>query len=196
MTTIDEQVGHGDDDAFESGSDASFSSTAVNINRSDNTLAFLSGLGGDRFQTVAIGNADTIDTAKLTVDIITTSDDDASVTIEGEDVDDAVSFVTNADVFNRVRTTAAVTWQSDGLGAGTEDSPEIKAVIQEIVNRGGWATGQDMCIITVPLATASKVFKTTSYEGDTALATKLHVEFTAGGAPNTRRYSLPVLGVG
>ncbi|KKL52345.1 hypothetical protein LCGC14_2286400, partial [marine sediment metagenome] len=178
--TVDEQVGAALDDAKERDNGTDFS-TSGGVALHSNANAIDRWNGGCRYTTVAIGQADTIDTALWQPFVWVTTQDDPNTAIHANDVDDAVNFSVDADVTSRVVTAASVTWKATGIGTGFIDSPEIKTVIQEIVDRGGWASGNDMCIVTLPLATAAKAFKTTSYDGDTALASKLHVEFTAAG---------------
>jgi len=142
---------------------------------------------GQRFQTVALAQAETIDTASL---IITASGTKSSTTvksyIQGEDADDAAAFSTYANYNGRARTTAKIAW--DGIAAWTDGveytSPEIKTVIQEIVDRGGWATGQDIVIFWEDhdnRSSASAIRGGHSHNLSNPEAPQLHVEYTAGG---------------
>ena len=111
---------------------------------------------GFRFQTVAVPNAATIITAYLTITAkFSTAGTVCNTKIRGEDTDDAAAFSTEANYQGRHEvwtpgacTTAVVSWNAiDAWTAETEyNSPEIKTIIQEIVDRGGWATGQDMVL--------------------------------------------------
>jgi hypothetical protein len=78
------------------------------------------------------------------------------------------------------------------------DSPEIKTVIQELVDRGSWASNNAMDILVDDDGSADGINNNQgrTYDEDTTHAAKLHVEFTAGGAPNTRRYSLTLTNAG
>ena len=111
--------------------------------------------------------------------------------ISAEDVDDAVTFSTSANFDTRyaARTTARVDW--DGIGAQTAgvdyDSPEIKTVIQEITDRGGWASGQDIVIFWEDFDDRSThatdcLRQAQSYNGSTTFAPKLVVIYTTGWA--------------
>ncbi len=79
--------------------------------------------------------------------------------IIGDDEDNAATFGTIANyqsrrgtsvggANNNLRTTAEVLW--DGIGAWAlntaYDSPEIKTVIQEIISRGGWSSGNALAL--------------------------------------------------
>ena len=63
--------------------------------------------------------------------------------IDGEDVDTATQITSAGNFDGRARTAAKVNW--DGIGnwaAGNwYTSPDIKTVIQEIIDRGGWSSG-------------------------------------------------------
>ncbi len=80
-----------------------------------------------------------------------------TVTIEGElATSSAVFTTTNSDVSNRTTTTASVNWSpTDWNSIGEEGSPQqtddISAIVQEIVDQASWANGNNMTfIITGP----------------------------------------------
>lgn len=96
--------------------------------------------GGARFDGVDIPPGSTITSACLRINCRST--DTAGVVkskIGGDDEDDAATFSTYADYIDRPRTTAEVLW--DGIPAWIAgrwySSPDIKAVIQEIIDRDG-----------------------------------------------------------
>jgi hypothetical protein len=193
-TTIDEVINSDDDDASETATGASFSTTNYDV--SANTSAGARKNNGARFQTVAIGNADTVDVATLAVMSVNPSAANMRADFHAEDVDDAVDFVDTADVTDRARTAASVLWAEDDLSNSVYNtSPEFKTIVQPIVNRGGWVSGQDMCVLGVGKSDANKTCTLNDYGNDTAKSAKLHIEFTAAGV-TTRRYSLTVTGVG
>lgn len=107
---------------------------------------------GMRFQGVTIPNSAIITAAKLTLRADRSSTGANCLTkITAEDVDNAVIIADNAGVFDSrygAHTTAVVEWDNIDSWTGGEDydSPEIKTVIQEIVDRGGWASGQSILI--------------------------------------------------
>jgi len=108
--------------------------------------------GGMRFVNITIPKGSTILTAKLTFQCYA-SDAAAGVNtrISAEDVDDPATFADNAAAFDTrwaARTTERQDW--DNIEAWTigenYDSVDFKAVIQEIIDREGWASGQDIVI--------------------------------------------------
>lgn len=71
--------------------------------------------------------------------------------ISGDDIDDAVAPTSVAEFDALTLTTARVAWviPSWGTTGGgvIRDSPDISTIVQEIVDRSGWATGQAMQIL-------------------------------------------------
>lgn len=67
-----------------------------------------------------------------------------------EDADDAtVLAATDNNISGRSLTTAYVPWQQKGKQRRNRwfYSPDLSSVLQEVIDRGGWATGQDVVII-------------------------------------------------
>lgn len=111
--------------------------------------------GGYRFTAVDIPQHSTIDSAYFKV----VSDADnagaaCNTRVSGHDVDNSLTFSTKVDFddrYNNHRTAAVVDWDAipawsqDEYGADTF-SPDIKTVIREIVNRGGWSSGNALSL--------------------------------------------------
>jgi len=109
--------------------------------------------GGMRFPNIPIPQGTTIEDGTFLTFRAAFSKDGTTVNtrISAEDVDNAVTFADNAATFDARwanRTTAKVDW--DAIPAWTGgvdyDSPEIKTVIKEIVDRPGWNSEQDIVI--------------------------------------------------
>jgi hypothetical protein len=103
-----------------------------------------------------------------------------SLTLQGEASDDAAPFERADDSLSaRPRTDAAVPWSpaawSAGQAGAAQRSPELAPVLQEIVDRPGWESGN--AIVLVVSGSGSRVAD--SFEG--SFATQLHVEFEPGG---------------
>jgi len=109
--------------------------------------------------------------------------------LSAEDVDDAPTFADDADAFDdryANHTTAMVNW--DDIGSWTAeseyDSPDISSVIQEIVNRAGWASGNDLVLFWEDFdgrsSKALNVWRSAhSYDGDTTKAPLLTIDYKA-----------------
>lgn len=81
--------------------------------------------------------------------------DACTVAIYGEASDDAASFVDDSDIDGRISTTATVPWTPGAWSATSEppgeyDTPDISAILQEIVSRTGWLNGQALVLGIAP----------------------------------------------
>ena len=94
-------------------------------------------------------------------------------TIEASD--DAARFTWVAhDISNRPRTAATVAWQPDAwtnVGA-VHHTPDVSAILQEIVNRPSWSRDDVVFIIT---GTGERTAE--AWDGDSSKAPLLHVEW-------------------
>jgi hypothetical protein len=134
---------------------------------------------GLRFPGVAIPVGATITGAHLQFE----ADEDpagvASLLVEGHAVGDAPTFALNDhDLSSRPRTTASVAWSPpvwDRGDAGPDQrTPDLSAIVQEIVDRPDWAEGQALVLIL----TGSGTRIAEAYDGDRPEgAPLLHVEF-------------------
>jgi hypothetical protein len=71
--------------------------------------------------------------------------------INGEDDAAPAIFSTYANFIGRTKTSAQVTWNGQAWAGGTKvTSPNIKDIIQEIVDLGGWASGNDIVLLLYP----------------------------------------------
>ncbi|MBA7583291.1 hypothetical protein ES708_25232 [subsurface metagenome] len=143
---------------------------------------------GMRFTNITIGKGATINQAYLTFRCSGTEGGQTVRTrISAEDVDDAPTFANDAAAFDARwanRTTARVDWDSIPAWTLDEDynSLEIKSVIQEVIDRAGWASGNDIVIFWEDFEDRSD--KTVarrlaySYDGSVEFAPKLVIDYT------------------
>jgi hypothetical protein len=106
---------------------------------------------GLRFQNITIPHGAVIDSAFIVVTSHEpkTAEDVAKLTITAEATDNAATFSMDALITARTSTTASVAWTIDeewGLWTAHQ-SPDVKAVVQEIIDRSGWETGNAMAFI-------------------------------------------------
>lgn len=97
--------------------------------------------------------------------------------IVGENTNSANAFTNgNRNISNRNQTSASVTWNNVPAWNtnGTYRSPDIKAIVQQIVNRGGWNSGNSMVFII----SGSGNRRAYSYNSHSSRAPLLHVEYT------------------
>ncbi|NJM94020.1 MAG: T9SS type A sorting domain-containing protein [Cytophagales bacterium] len=97
---------------------------------------------GLRFQNVSIPKGATIDSAFIEVysHEAKTADDVAEITIWGVNEDNTVTFDEENLITARPATSAEVAWTvNEAWGLWTKHrTPDLKAIVQEIVNRSGW----------------------------------------------------------
>jgi uncharacterized protein YjdB len=85
----------------------------------------------------------------------------------------------SGDISSRSRTGAAVPWSpapwpTVGEAGPDQQTPNITAIIQEIVNRAGWVSGNSLVIIIT--GTGERVAE--SYDGVSSAAPSLHVDYS------------------
>ena len=111
-------------------------------------------LVGIRFQNIDIPKGATIESACIQFTTDEADSKETSLIIKGEAADDAQAFTSeSSNISNRPTTTSFVNWDNirswDVLDEAGEDqrTPDIKSVIQEIVDRDGWGSGNALAII-------------------------------------------------
>jgi len=126
-------------------------------------------IGAVRFNNVSIPQGATITSASIQLRAENTDSDVVESRIYGLNEDDTADF--SSDPTGRPTTTATVEWNfSSGTTVNTDyTSPGIASVVQEIVNRAGWASGNDMgFLINGDDGSANdKILDFKAYDGDT-----------------------------
>ncbi len=176
VTVVEVQITAGADDAEESATGGMY------LESSDLELVFDYWNGaaeqtvGLRFVGVAIPKGATITSAFVRFQVDESSADATSLVIRGHDTNNASAFsLSNGDLSTRPATTAQVSWAPGAwLTPGLQqETPDLSAVIQEVVDRGGWSAGNAM-VLTIT-GTGRRVAE--SYEGSAAGAALLHIEY-------------------
>jgi hypothetical protein len=108
-----------------------------------------------------------------------------NLTIAGQAADNPPGFTTAANnVSARPRTTAAVGWVPAAWASGARGADQrttnLAPVVQEIVSRPGWASGNALVLVV----TGSGTRTAETFEGGAARAPVLHIEYGAGGPAN------------
>jgi len=177
-TTIhfDIPIATGDDDAEEKGSGS------VSLDSSDLELVYdgSNQKVGLRFTGVDIPSGATILNASIQFVVDETSSGTTSLTIQAQAVDDAPAFTSSSnDISSRPRTSASVpwipvSWNTEDEAGPDQRTPDLASVVQEVVDRQGWTSGNAMVFIIT--GTGERVAK--SYERDVYGAPYLHIEYT------------------
>ena len=163
-------------------------SGGVSLSSSDLELVFDSGgdqVVGMRFNGINIPPGAIISNALIQFQVDEINAVATSLTFQGEDVDNAATFIdSNWNVSSRPRTAAAVAWSpvawsTRGEAGVDQQTPDISSVIQEIVNRPGWM--QNNSLVVIISGTGERTAE--AYDGDQAGAPLLRVEYMLGNTP-------------
>lgn len=180
-STISVRVNASSDDA-----EQNLSTGTVVINSSDLELAVdvsASQLVGMRFNGIAIPAGATITSAYVEFETDVAWSTACSLTIQGQAADNPTTFVaSNSNLSARSKTTASVAWSPSAWNTVNEkhQSPNLSSIVQEIVNRSGWASGNSMVIFVQGTGTR----EAESYDGEAAAAPLLVVEYSTGSTQN------------
>ncbi|GAB62920.1 hypothetical protein KSU1_C1324 [Candidatus Jettenia caeni] len=135
---------------------------------------------GIRFNGITIPEGATITNAYIQFKADEITSEATSLTIQGEHVDNATAFTSSiGDISSRPRTTAAVSWSpapwtTVGEVGPNQQTPDISSIIQEIMNRPGWLSGNSVVVIFT--GTGKRVAE--AYDGNQAEAPLLHIEYS------------------
>jgi hypothetical protein len=150
---------------------------------------------GMRFNNISIPRNATILNAYVEFEVDETGSDPTSVLIQGQASDNALAFSSSTgNLSSRARTTAQVAWNN--IPAWTVinakwQTPDISSIIQEIVNRSGWGSGNS--IVIVIQGTGRRTAE--AYDGEIPAAPKLVITYTTGNtpAPTSTNTPAPIL---
>jgi len=150
---------------------------------------------GTRFAGVGVPAGATIDRAYIQFRADEVSTDVATLTIRAEASDNPTTYTsTNGNVTSRAVTATNVpwsppAWNTVGERAAGQRTADISTLVQGLVNRAGWASGQAMAF----QFTGSGRRTAFAFEGGAASAPLLHVEYTTGSPPTN---TAPVVSAG
>lgn len=182
MTTLNLQVSASSDDAYQD------SGGNVDITDTADTASTATDFFGFRFLNLTIPPGSTIDTCTAQVNVATTANDDPDDDLDFEDVDSAATFVAAAsNISNRTPTGNAVTWTDTAVGTGFVVTPSIVTPLQAVIDRGGWASGNDVALLFDHRSTNG--LRVRMFDDSGAVAPKLDIDFTepVGGERGTGR---------
>jgi len=139
---------------------------------------------GMRWTGLAIPQGATITTAWIQFSSTIAASGATSLTLSAQAADNAATFTTgNRNISSRALTSASTAWTPAAWNASetgtSERTPDLKAVVQEVVNRSAWASGNALAVIV----TGSGSRTALSFDGNAALAPLLHVEYSAAAPP-------------
>ncbi len=135
---------------------------------------------GLRFIGLTIPQGATITSAYIQFTADETDSVATSLTIQTQDIDNAPTFPYFGDynMTSRTRSSASVSWNPPSWTAGSagpaQQTPNLAAVVQEVVDRGGWSSGNAMVFIIT--GTGQRVAESYQTSNLSARA-QLHVEY-------------------
>ncbi len=197
VTTLTRAVSSGSDDAEEYVPGGTGTVGSMDLTSSDLEIMYdgtKKQLVGTRFTNVTIPQGATIVSAYIQ---FATKGDKTPVlgdaVIRGENIDASATFTTTSfDISSRAVTADSVIWPGStsatwgttaaGTAGPDQKTPDIKKLIQAIVNRTGWVSGNALSIILK----GEGVRNSYSYDGSSTGAAQLIVEYSATPlSPNT-----------
>lgn len=186
MATFTKQTIANADDVQESygGGNWAYSDSLSYLGKSD---SYWTREGGFRFTSVTIPQGSTITSAKLSFKAGNTFNRTIALKIKGIDVDNCGAFSSGDRPRNRTHTTAQIDWDGT-INVSLDDwidSASITSVVQEIVNRGGWSSGNAIGFYIADDGSAnSNYIESQEYEDGSANAPKLTIVYS-GSSPSS-----------
>jgi hypothetical protein len=185
--SISVRVSTGTDDAEEYITDGYtyYTSTDLELGYDDAHSPYSAQIVGTRFNNIQIPKGATITNAYVEFECdVGTWTGDVPLQITGQDIDSASTFTSSAyNISSRIDTTAIVPWTitAQWVVDSKYPSPDIRSVIQEIIDRPGWNSGNFLVIMFTASGTNRREME--AYEGGEAAtaAPLLIVEYTTGG---------------
>ncbi len=134
---------------------------------------------GIRFTNLRIPSGATIEEAYIQFTTDETNSGSTRLTIAGQATGNAGTFTSSRrNISDRPRTSAKVAWSpsawnSVGASGSTQRTPDIKSIVQEIVNRSSWRSNNAMAFII----SGSGERTAESYNGSSSRAPLLYVKY-------------------
>jgi VCBS repeat-containing protein len=141
---------------------------------------------GLRFNGITIPQGANITSASIQFQTDETNSETTTLTFHGEAASNPLTFTSSTnDIINRALTNAnvewtPVPWTTVGEAGPDQQTPDISAIIQEIVNLPNWSDGNSLVIIIS--GNGKRVAE--AYDGVQAGAPLLHVEYNSGPTNN------------
>jgi hypothetical protein len=144
-------------------------------------------LGGDvysafRFNSVNIPQGTTITSATLTIVDGENNSKSISTRLYGIDEDDTADF--SSDPGSRSKTTAYTDYSQTNQTTDNTNVITVTSIVQEIVNRGSWSSGNDMGFISADQGSSNdNILRYHAYDGSTTKCALLTINWS-GASPS------------
>lgn len=136
---------------------------------------------GLRFKNIVVPHGAVITAAYLEFTVDEVSTGEVTISIAGQAVDNAPAFTTTSfNISSRPKTTAIVNWSpTDWLNVDdVHQTNSITSIVQEIVDRQGWNSGNAMAFMLFGNNTPTNTRIAESFEGESYSAPLLHIEYS------------------
>jgi hypothetical protein len=173
--TLDSKVAAAADDAEEA------ASGSVNLGSSDLEMVLDGSVVqtvGMRFANLGVPAGATVTGAYVQFVADESQSEATALTLRAQAADSAPTFTTaTSNVSSRPRTAAAVSWSPPAWTAGSastaQRTPDLSALVQEVVNRPGWASGNALALIVNGTGHRTAV----AFDGGATKAATLHIDY-------------------
>lgn len=173
--TVDVRVSQGSDDAEELDADGSVLTADNDLDLGTDALG--SQWVGMRFAGLAIPQGATISSAFIELTASEVQESATSLTVSGEYSDNAATYTgDDHGISTRPVVAATVPWNAVpawSVEGGKHQTPNLKDIVQQIVNRPGWKPGNAMAFMVA----GSGQRTAWSYDGNATMAPRLVVEY-------------------
>lgn len=132
-----------------------------------------------RFIGITIAQGSTINSATLTYTANSTNAGILATILHGFAEDNTSDF-SGGDPSGRSKTTASANFNRSGVAFNTTYTVDVTSIIQEIVNRGGWSSGNSLGFINEDNGSTSSNMSFYAYDGDSTKAVLLDVDYGTG----------------
>ncbi|MCX6834939.1 MAG: hypothetical protein NTW07_07370 [candidate division Zixibacteria bacterium] len=173
-------------DSVRSGTDGGYAKTSDQVIQLATQIAMGTDFNGlFRFQSLGIPSGATIDSAFIRICGTGSQSDSCYAKILAEDTGSATTFSTYSDWTARHQTTARVGWDlPEFVNLAFVTSPNIKIVIQEVVDRADWDSANNLALfLRDSLGNHVRYVNDMSYDG-VAYSAKILIYYTAGSPPS------------
>ncbi len=144
---------------------------------------------GMRFQNITVPVGATITSAKIQFHVDEThANVPVTITFTGQDIDDAPTFASSgSNLSNRTETSSSVVWAIPHWSSVSDEgasqlSADLSNIVQEIVDRAGWASGNDI-VILIRTQSGSGYRTAESYDGESASAPEISITYSQDSTP-------------
>lgn len=189
VTVVESQVNSGSDDSEERVSDGDSDDSSSDLELNWDTASAIGSnyrqICGTRHTNVQVPQGAVIQAAWVQFTADEADSGFISIDVHMQDADDTNAFDnSNSDISGRPKTSATVNWKPPAWGtvgqAGADErTPDISALVKEVVDRPGWQPGNSMVAVFTPASdTVDDNHRTgESYNGSPSGAAVLHIEF-------------------